>query len=744
MALDHTRRVKIYDRLATWVITAGGIAIIASVILILFLILSEAAPLFLHARMHLAGGFKDSRTEAAPVLGVGLDDYLEAVVLIDRKGRVVFRQAGDGTVLEQYSLAAAGEDHGEVVAVDAYGALRYSVQWADGAVTLFEVETKTAFDDEGRRTIYHEIGEPATIRPPEGAALPVLAIARRNDEGSVTRVDLDAAGRLHVVQEVVSENLFGERSSESFSQTLEDALPGKVASLVLSTTGTELYAGTENGFLLRWSFEEPGEAELTDLVRAFEDGRTVTALAMVFGDVSLAVGDAKGGLSTWSPVRLYPDSDVRRLHRIHGLTSHSSAIELIVPAQRNKSLLCISKDGQITLDHMTTEQRLLDLESGPPLRLAALAPRANGMVGIDRDGQVSVWTVKNPHPEVSWGTLFGKVWYENYDEPAYVWQSSAATDEFEPKLSLTPLVFGSLKGTLYAMLYAVPLALFGALYTSQFASGRARALIKPAVEVMAAIPSVVVGFLAALWLAPIVENYVMAFLIGPAVIPLVFLGFIFVWQLLRRIDWLKRFELGYEFLVLIPVVAAGGFFAYVLAGSVEQWLFNGSFQSWLFGTFGERYDQRNCIIIAFGLGFAVIPIIFTMADDALSNVPQSLRAASLALGASRWQTVWRVVLPAASPGIFAGVMIGFGRAVGETMIVLMATGNTPIMDWSVFNGMRTLSANIAVEIPEAPQGGTLYRVLFLSAVLLFLLTAILNTGAELVRQRLRKRYGQFQ
>ena len=146
-----------------------------------------------------------------------------------------------------------------------------------------------------------------------------------------------------------------------------------------------------------------------------------------------------------------------------------------------------------------------------------------------------------------------------------------------------------------------------------------------------------------------------------------------------------------------------------------------------------RYDQLNSLVVAFGLGFAVIPIIFSISEDSLSDIPHSLTAASLALGASRWQTVWRVILPSASPGIFAAMMIGFGRAVGETMIVFMATGNTPILDWSPFNGFRTLSANIAVEISEAPRDGTLYRVLFLCAVLLFLMTFLLNTVAELVR-----------
>jgi phosphate transport system permease protein len=152
------------------------------------------------------------------------------------------------------------------------------------------------------------------------------------------------------------------------------------------------------------------------------------------------------------------------------------------------------------------------------------------------------------------------------------------------------------------------------------------------------------------------------------------------------------------------------------------------------------YDQRNCLVVGIAMGFAVIPIIFTISEDAFTSVPPSLTAASLALGASRWQTALRVVLPTASPGVFSAVMIGFGRAVGETMIVLMATGNTPLMEWSIFNGIRTLSANIAVEIPEAPHGGTLYRTLFLAAALLFLMTFLINTVAELIRQRLRERY----
>jgi phosphate transport system permease protein len=164
------------------------------------------------------------------------------------------------------------------------------------------------------------------------------------------------------------------------------------------------------------------------------------------------------------------------------------------------------------------------------------------------------------------------------------------------------------------------------------------------------------------------------------------------------------------------------------------------FTRWWPAVTGTPYEQRNSLVVGFVMGFAVIPIIFTIAEDSLSNVPGSLRSGSLALGASRWQTAWRVVLPTASAGIFSALMIGLGRAVGETMIVVMATGNTPIMEWNLFSGMRTLSANIAVELPEAPHHGTLYRTLFLGAVVLFILTFTVNTVAEVLRQHLRERY----
>jgi phosphate transport system permease protein len=161
------------------------------------------------------------------------------------------------------------------------------------------------------------------------------------------------------------------------------------------------------------------------------------------------------------------------------------------------------------------------------------------------------------------------------------------------------------------------------------------------------------------------------------------------------------------------------------------------------GSFLGTYDQRNALVVGFVMGFAVIPIIYTIADDALSTVPEHLRSASLGAGATTWQTATWIVLPAAMSGVFSAVMVGFGRAVGETMIVLMAAGGTPILDWNPFNGFKTLSVNIANELPESAVGSAHYRILFFSAVVLFFLTSVLNTFAEAVRIRFRRRAYQL-
>ena len=371
-----------------------------------------------------------------------------------------------------------------------------------------------------------------------------------------------------------------------------------------------------------------------------------------------------------------------------------------------------------------------------------ISPRATVLFTQAETGTFYLHHIDNEHPEVSWKALWGKVWYESYSEPEYVWQSSSADNDFEPKLSLTPLSFGTLKAAFYAMLVAVPLAIFGAMYTAYFMAPKMRSVVKPTIEIMEALPTVVLGFLAGLWLAPLIEQYMPAIFSLLIVLPLSVLVFGYFWQ--RLPDSMQDIvPEGWHGLLLVPVILFVGYLAFALSHSIEGLFFAGDMRAWLTNDMGIDFDQRNALIIGIAMGFAVIPTIFSIAEDAIFSVPRHLTNGSLALGATTWHTMVNVVLPTASPGIFSGVMMGFGRAVGETMIVLMATGNTPIMDFNIFEGMRTLAANIAVEMPEAEVASTHFRVLFLAALVLFLFTFVLNTVAEVIRQRLRNKYGKM-
>jgi phosphate transport system permease protein len=505
----------------------------------------------------------------------------------------------------------------------------------------------------------------------------------------------------------------------------------------VNAAGSQVFVGTSTGLLTRWRLPgQGGPATLLESTPAVPGGE-ISALAFLLGDRSVAVGGSDGSVNTWSLIRDEAGPDGWRLAKIHPFPSHAAAVTAIAPSPRDKGFLTFSSDGTARLHFMTSERTLAEFTVPSAPAAVEFAPKANGSLVVDASGMLSHWTIANPHPEISWRAFFGKIWYEGYERPEYVWQSTGGTDDFESKLSLVPLIFGTLKGTLYALLFAIPFALFGALYCSQFLEKRWRNPIKSAVELMAALPSVVLGFIAGVVLAPLVQRHLVAILAMPLLIPVASVLWLVLWRSVPVPDVIT-FVRRHEFWVLAAGVLVGVAVTMVAGQAIEGFLFNGNFEAWLLDRTGTRYDQRNALIVGWTMGFAVIPIIFTICEDAFSAVPRHLIGASLACGASAWQTAWHVVLPAAGSGVFSAVMVGFGRAVGETMIVLMATGNTPIMDWSIFNGFRALSANIAVEIPEAPYGGTLYRVLFVAALLLFSITFIVNTVAELIRLRLRK------
>jgi phosphate transport system permease protein len=722
------------DRLARWIVTAGGIAIIASILAILVFILFQVRPLTSSARV-------DRRVEVAPPGGGPLailgDEYRSSVVSLGSDGVARAVSVADGRVLAEKAILPAGPAGTRVVRGFDAGSHAVAATASDsGSVAVLPVAWSVSFEG-NKRTVSPELGEPLTFDlGPAGSPVGVLAARLSEDHATATVAGRLPDGTLSIVRREARENpMTGEVTAGISRGSLDPAAPLSV--LLVGPEQKDLIAGTSDGRLLLWSLSG---AEPAPVRSATAGTSSVTALSFLLGGQALVVGGADGSIGIWF-LGGRPQGTAT-LTRVREFPPLPHAIERIAPSTRGRSFLVLDAGGEMGLYDSTSHRTLwrgrAPLENATAL---AYAPKADGAF-LAGSGRIALLDVEAPHPEVSLRALFGKVWYEGYPGPAHVWQSTGGTEDFEPKLSLTPLLFGTLKGTLYSLILAIPLGVLSAMYASQFLHPNLRRYIKPAVEIMAALPSVVLGFLAGLWLAPRVADFVPSLVLAVLVLPAVALLTGLVWRRLPR-AFRGKFPAGIEALVAVGALAGGVWVCVAANHWFEGVAFGGDFQAWLLSATGLRYDQRNAVVVGLAMGFAVIPIIFAIAEDAFTNVPRNLVSGSLALGATRWQTVTRVVLPSASPGIFAAVMVGFGRAVGETMIVLMATGNTPIMDWSPFNGFRTLSANIAVEIPEAAIGGTLYRTLFLAALLLFLVTFVVNTAAEIVRQRLRKRYAQL-
>jgi phosphate transport system permease protein len=735
-ASKRIARVKLVDRGATGVITFGGIFIILSVLFIFVFIFGEAAPLFRGARgerlssLSLAAPGEDV-AHAAP-LAVGVDEYQRYLYDVTPDARVVFFRLQDGSRQRELPIpglagatmtSATRSLQGDLVAAGT----------SDGRAALVQVRFKPVFKDQVLQDLEMELRDRGGIEiDPQKRPVREVSYQEAADGGKTVAALL---GDDEIVIARVAAAPEGEAPPPPSLEVVKTKPGDAVTHVRLGRSGT-LVATTKSGQLYHWEIGE-GAARLTDVTKV--SSVPLTAVEWGLGGNSVIVGDQQGGVSAWFRARPRPEAEPEMV-KAHDFEPQGSPILSIGSSTRERSFVTSAEDGSVMLRHLTSERTLLKFPAtGKAADSALITPRADGILVKRADGTVERYSLQNPHPEFSWRAMFGKVWYEGYAKPEYVWQSTGATDDFEPKMSLVPLVFGTIKATFYALVFAIPLAVFGALYTSQFVHPTIKAKVKPTVEIMAALPSVVIGFIAGLWLASRVEAHLVPVLLLIIFLPLAGTAGVLFWDRLPY-GLRRRLRPGMELFVILPLLVLGAAVAFGIGPAVEAGLFGGDAKQWLSTAMGLVYDQRNSVVVGLAMGFAVIPIIFTISEDAFSSVPQHLTAASLALGASRWQTATRVVLPTASPGIFSAVMVGFGRAVGETMIVLMATGNTALLDWSPFNGMRTLSANIAVEVPEAPYGGTLYRVLFLSACVLFLMTFFVNTIAELVRQRLRDKY----
>jgi phosphate transport system permease protein len=813
--------VRLVDKLTTFLITTGGLMVIVAVVGIMVYLVSVVIPLFRGASVQSAGNYS--------LLGAGqvgdirmllVDEHQEHGVLLDRKGHLTAFDVSTGKILSNQLVVP------ETPAITAFTrSLRgdnIGFGFADGTIRLGRLK----FTRTGAETV---LDEPLLVGNKDVAVARLdYKVSDRREVVTVLKDD----GELYWDEVTRRENIMtGKVTTKLTKHQLPFKPPADKRDLPLhllqNAQGDQVYLAWRDGTVQRYDLrqiESPVIAETSDFTP--EPGVELTSLQFMFGDQSIIAGDANGGVTAWFRVQR-PDAgtqDGYQLVPAHQLRPHSAPVISADMSTRDKTLVTGTADGSIWVRHMTSHQVLgqLAVPGNKPVAHVHLTPKGDGLIALDATGHVWRWSLHNPHPETTWTTIFGKVWYEGYDRPDYTWQSSSGNDDFEPKFSLIPLAFGTLKATFYSMMFAVPIALLAAIYTSQFLDKRLRAPIKSAVETMASLPSVVLGFIAALVLAPVVENRIMEVIMIFFALPVMVVLGGYLWQMLP-VSVALRLEGWPKFLLLIVAVAAALAVGLLTGGPMESIAFNGDFMAWLDGRVGDgapgnallawpfafglvwflerklvadamacalagrrravvglselakmavmiavsialavvaglllaqfgydprgglvgTYVQRNTMVVGFVMGFAVIPIIYTISEDALSSVPEQLKSASLGCGATPWQTAIRVILPVAMSGIFSAVMIGLGRAVGETMIVVMAAGNTPVMDINVFNGLRALSANIAVELPEAVKDSTLYRMLFLAALTLFIMTFALNTVAEIIRQRFRKRAFQL-
>jgi phosphate transport system permease protein len=731
------------DRLAQGIIMLGGYAIILSILGIFMFLAMEVAPLFREASGQVTGRLVTAppAPDMPQAALVGTDEHMSVAYVLKAGASdpVTFFRLPDGKpIATGIPQALTGTTVTAVARAGGTGG-RFAFGTDDGRVIPVKIELTANFDKGTREVIPSvAVSPPVPIIPVKDK---IVRLAYQRTDAGVTAAVLTESGRLWYSTVLPTGD--SQTGPTINAVELTTQIAGTVTALVLDGRGETLSIGTSGGNLYHFDVREGTRPILIETAAVAPPNTPVTAMAYLIGDRSLAIGTASGEVAVWMPVPVSKESNQTRLQPVHRFAAHPAAVTGISPSQRDKGFITADAHGNLVVQYSTSGQTLLRIPGeNSAILTMTFAPKANGAIALTDTGRLVTYTIHNPHPETTFASLFEPVWYEGYARPEHVWQSSGATDDFEAKFGLTPLMFGTLKGTLYAMLLAVPLAVLGAIYTAMFMHHDLRAKIKPTIEIMAAMPTVVLGFLAGLWLAPLLERIFPAVVAMFLVIPLSVVMTVLLWQLVP-FPVRNRVRPGVEAFLLLPVIIGAALLCLNQNALFESLLFGSNYKQWLAAHWDLRYDQRNALVVGFAMGFAIIPIIFSISEEALSNVPKNLIAGSLALGATRWQTLARLVLVSASPGIFSAMMIGFGRAVGETMIVLMATGNTPVMDWSLFNGFRTLSANIAVEIPEAPHGGTLYRTLFLAALLLFVVTFMVNTGAELIRHRLRKKYGQF-
>jgi phosphate transport system permease protein len=746
-----SRATLLFDRLMTGLIMVGGVSIIVAVFFIFVFIALKITPLFRAAQV------EEVRTLVIPdndILSFGVSESRELIYFLSQDGSLYFVPKDDNDPRGVFSVDKSLPDDFELISFY-HDKLRDRLVLTsrDGRIQIKEIRFRPDFTT-----------EPGVTRTrPEIESLPMITLGSADSPifgavfsaGTRTRLvaglqQLENRTTVRVAVLTQRRTPFGMGPLQIGAQNeLTDLLNGEPKQILLTGTGDGIVVAYDDGKIDFFRVNDQAEVDLVQRFDPLDDGSPTAAferMEFVLGDQTIVFFDTSGHHVAWN-LAFVAEEGGRRFIPSKTFPALPGPLQSFSASRGNKTFL-VASGNFARLSLMTTMATRWQEQMPFEIRQALIAPRYDALYFLDTRGNIHFADMVDDHPVAGMTAFFARIQYEGRPGTIWDWQSDGDSD-FERKLSMVPLMIGTLKGTVYAMFIAVPIALLSAVYVSQFLRPSLKKVVKPTMEIMASLPSVILGFFAGMWLSPVISNAV------PSVM-LAVMG-VFVGAVVTGLIWTRlpnhirlRIPDGWEFaLVFVPAMFVA-WMGWQFGQVIEQWMFVqydsdlernvGSFRMWVVNALGWDFETRNALVVGFAMGFAVIPIIFTISEDSMSNVPNAFRSGSLALGASRWQTAMRIVLPTAAAGIFSALMIGFGRAIGETMIMVMATGNAVVQDFNPFTGMRTLSANIAVEISEAEQNGTLYRTLFLCAFILFTFTFTLNTFAELLRQWLRKRY----
>ncbi|MCG9583372.1 ABC transporter permease subunit [Vibrio tubiashii] len=713
---DQKRLIK--DRLVRLAVSAGGVGVLAALVLIFVYLAMMVLPLFSDAK--ITPNVRSVPISTVQLIALGVDDSGESAFVISEQGTIDFwsltksssepelsQQVGQLNDLFARSLSAQG---------------LYGFASPQGQVKIIKPNLDSQIS-QNKRTFSPSVSElkvPLDLHR-EGKTLKKFTFSSQGD------VSLVGWYNDHSVQVRWQDD--GQVKAFTFAEPLPN-----LEQLILAPDGNTLYLRSGSELIVTLRRKDRFEVrEIVDLSQGRPE-HAVTDIDLLPGAYSVLVTHQDGLVSQWFDVLTDGERYLTHIRQF----KLASELQFLLPDTYRKGFYSFYINGTVQ-SHYTTSEKLVMFERAyqKAPQLAAMSNNESYLLAVDNNA-LNLAVIDNPFPEVSLSSLWQKVWYEGYPEPEFVWQTTSASDEFEAKFSLVPIAFGTLKAAAFAMLFAIPIAVLGAIYTAYFMTPKMRRVVKPSIELMEALPTVIIGFLAGLWFAPIVESHLAAVVALMLFLPVSTILFGLLWHQFSD-RWSGKFSNGWHAAILMPIIVVLTVVILSQSGNIEALFFNGDVRVYL-AEHGIDFDQRNALVVGFAMGFAVIPTIFTIAEDAIFSVPKHLSDGSLALGATPWQTLIHVVLLTASPGIFSAIMMGLGRAVGETMIVLMATGNTPIMDWNILEGMRTLSATIAVEMPESAVGSSHYRILFLAALLLLVFTFAVNSLAEWVRERLRAKY----